>query len=388
MGRRATGTVEPRTSSIRLKFTRNGARCVEVLDLDPTPANIKAAERLMARIAGAIQAGVYRRSDFFEDEDNEGDAGDMPTTFAAYAKAWLPTASIAKSTRRAYAGAFKNTWDPAFGKVELVDLRQSHIRKAIAARKDHVTGAHLNNHLSALRECLNAAIGDKLIKDSPANGIKNLKVQRPEPDPFEVVEREQILTYMHDRYPEQIWNYYVVAFHTGLRPSEQIALEPGDVDWKKRKLRVQRSIVEQEEKSTKTSRVRYVDLSDDALAALTRQKKHTFFKGKKLFENPVTNQPWRDEHSQRVVYFVPALKALGLRHRDAYQTRHTFATTLLMGHVNPAYIAKQLGHASLAMLFQTYGRWIDDADGGAEADKLRIVLGRNGGPALNEEEAV
>lgn len=93
-----------------------------------------------------------------------------------------------------------------------------------------------------------------------------------------------------------------------------------------------------------------------------------------VFENPLTGEPWADEQRQRRAYWTPALRALGLRHRDAYQCRHTFATTLLMGGVNPAYIARQLGHASLAMVFKVYTRWLDGADKGAEAAKANAVL--------------
>lgn len=59
----------------------------------------------------------------------------------------------------------------------------------------------------------------------------------------------------------------------------------------------------------------------------------------------------------------------------AYQTRHTFATLALMAGVNPAYIARQLGHANTAMLFKHYSKWIDGADAGREKSKLNGVFG-------------
>jgi integrase len=43
---------------------------------------------------------------------------------------------------------------------------------------------------------------------------------------------------------------------------------------------------------------------------------------------------------------------LGIRQRPAYNTRHTFATVALMAGVNPAYSARQLGHAITAILFK------------------------------------
>lgn len=371
MGRRATGTVEPLRASIRLKFTVHGQRCVETLELAPTPANIKAAQRTMAEIQRAIGTGVYVREDFFE---ARSERSTQPTTFAEYAEDWLKGWVKAPSTKRTYKTAFDASWNPHFGTVRLEQLRQRHIRQAVAARSKEISAQTLNNHLSPLRECLRAAVADKLIKDSPAEGVINLPVQKSEPDPFEAAERDAVLAHIGAKYDPQIWNYFTIAFHTGLRPSEQIALVWGDVDWKKRKLTVERARVDGEEKATKTNRKRYIDLSDVAIAALTRQKAHTFMKGGAIFENPNTRRPWNDVQLQRLNYFIPTLRALGLRHRDCYQTRHTFATTLLMGGVNPAYISKQLGHASLAMLFATYGRWLEDADGGAEAQKLNAVL--------------
>jgi integrase len=142
---------------------------------------------------------------------------------------------------------------------------------------------------------------------------------------------------------------------------------------------VQRARVDWEEKGTKTNRVRDVALSESALAALGRQKAHTFMKGSDapVFSNPLTGLPWPDEQRQRRMYWTPTLRNVRLRHRDAYQTRHTFATTLLMGGVNPAWIAKQLGHANTGMLFKVYARWIDGADKGAEAAKADAILSRN-----------
>jgi len=110
---------------------------------------------------------------------------------------------------------------------------------------------------------------------------------------------------------------------------------------------------------------------------LRRQKAHSFMRGldHPVFLNPVSGTPWPDVQDQRQLYFHPALRALGIRSRDAYQTRHSYATLALMSGVSPAYIARQLGHATTAMLFQNYSRWIDGGDDGREARKLNAIFG-------------
>jgi integrase len=221
------------------------------------------------------------------------------------------------------------------------------------------------------------ALDDELIDRSPLERIKSQKHQKREPDPFDREETERILTYMHERYDEQVWNWYEFAFGTGMRPSEQIVVQWRDVDWKRQSIRVERARVRAVEKSTKTRTVRDVDLTPRMMAVLRRQKAHSFMRGldSPIFINPVTNTPWPDVQDQRKLYFHPALRALGIRSRDAYQTRHTYATTALMGGVNPAYIARQLGHKSAAMLFRHYSKWIDHADYGREAAKLNQIYG-------------
>ncbi|PTB94100.1 hypothetical protein C9974_06165 [Marinobacter sp. B9-2] len=48
-----------------------------------------------------------------------------------------------------------------------------------------------------------------------------------------------------------------------------------------------------------------------------------------------------------------------VRHRVAYQTRHTYACWSLIAHGNIAFIAKQMGHKDYSMLVKVYGRWMD-----------------------------
>ena len=44
--------------------------------------------------------------------------------------------------------------------------------------------------------------------------------------------------------------------------------------------------------------------------------------------------------------------------RVPYQTRHTFASTLLSAGENPVWVASMMGHKDWAMIIKVYGRWI------------------------------
>lgn len=108
--------------------------------------------------------------------------------------------------------------------------------------------------------------------------------------------------------------------------------------------------------------------------AFEAQRQHTQLAGAAIFHNPATGAPWPDEKQQRL-HWKRCLRKLGLRYREPYQTRHTFATLALMAGANPAWVARQLGHVKAHMLFRVYAKWIDGADKSRERDKLNAVLG-------------
>jgi integrase len=71
---------------------------------------------------------------------------------------------------------------------------------------------------------------------------------------------------------------------------------------------------------------------------------------------------------------IAAMKACGIRHRPAYNARHTYATMLLMDGVNPVFVADQLGH-SLQMLIKRYAKWIHGDKNKIEIAKLNTSQG-------------
>ncbi|KTH62576.1 integrase [Enterobacter hormaechei subsp. steigerwaltii] len=57
------------------------------------------------------------------------------------------------------------------------------------------------------------------------------------------------------------------------------------------------------------------------------------------------------------------LKRAGIRHRKAYESRHTFACWALSAGANPSFIANQMGHTNAQMVFNVYGKWMTEQNG-------------------------
>ena len=163
-------------------------------------------------------------------------------------------------------------------------------------------------------------------------------------------------------------NYFEFAFFSGLRPSELIALTWSKVDLRSDTVMVDPALTRGRVKGTKTSEVRKVELPGRARDALERQRKVSQLAGGRVFLT-VAGGDLENTDMPLDSWWKPAMKVSGIRHRDARQTRHTYATMMLMAGVTPAYAARQMGHG-IEMFLRTYSKWIDGADKGAEQRKL------------------
>ncbi|MEG0921362.1 MAG: tyrosine-type recombinase/integrase, partial [Comamonas sp.] len=341
------------------------------------------ANRLINEIRDKIRLGVFVYREYFDDSGNSTE-GDV--TLKQQMKTWLAAQNLEASTLDGYASGVKfwtnapynESGDP-LGDVPIKGLVLSQIKRAIAikaATPRGITGKTINNYVSVLKRSLDLAVKDKLIKDNPADDEEELRAEHQEepPDPFDKVEAGLIIDFAREHYPEQIYNQIDFWIHTGLRTSEMAGVRWGSVDWRKETIRIHTVNVRgREKKRTKTKKPREVKLNSKALAALQRQKSHTFLAGEHIWLDPRYGTPWNEERAFRRSYWTPSLKRLGIRYRRPYQCRHTYATMLLMAGAQPAYAARQMGH-SVQMFLKTYAIWIDDDHSDIEQKKLEAFL--------------
>lgn len=383
-GRGATYTgIEPRADSIRITFIWQGERRRETVKIKPTAANLRHCARLRETILHEIGIGSFDYAAHFPESKHvkkhglaelKAAATITPITFAELAARWIGSQShLSKGTLTGYRGSLSRWWLPEFGDLSVESIRFSKIAEAVGAI-EWTSAKSRNNALIPLRQVFDMAWADGILPNNPTARIRNQKAQQEPPDPFTHSDADNIITHLRERYNPQVANYFQFAFYAGVRPEEAIALRWGDYDQKLGVMRIQRAYTYGEEKTTKTNKVRDINLTAQAVQALTAQKQHTFMAGNHVFLNPETGRPWADQAKQRVRYWIPALKKLGIRYRPPYNCRHTYATMMLMAGCNPAYAASQMGH-SLQVFFNVYARWIQGQAHQAEQDKLRGFLG-------------
>lgn len=374
MGRQGNG-VEIREKSIRVGFSLNGKFERMTLDIPPTPGNEKYAIRMVQQIKAAIANKTFTWAEFFPDSPRALSEAGAAVMFGITADLYVQSiGQLSPATRDQYgnAAAF---WKDLFGaNTDVAALTHAILRAKIGGHP-WASPKLLNNHLIALRGIFGLLYHGVNAAANPMAGITNSKVVKKQPDPLSADERDIILADLLKRYDVRVWAYFTVAFYTGMRPEEMIALRWGDVDWVHGSIHVERvrTFRGSERDGSKTHTERDVDMTSPVIAALQKMKPFTFMKGGDIFENPVTGKSWHDERSQRDHYWAPCLVRCGIRKRRPYATRHTFATTALMADLNPNYVARQLGHTNAKMLFEKYAKWIDGADGGLQKRKLEAA---------------
>lgn len=352
--------VKVRGNCLYLDFYYQGIRQRPSLGLEDTKPNRQHAERLHSAIQHEISIGTFDFTKHFPNSKKAISANNTHNKTVSQAlDEYMRSVHrvLEKSTIKGYNSAIEFYLKPNFGHIKLSDLTASMIKSWIGSLT--ISAKRINNVLIPLRTIFSDAYAEELIDKNPMLRVKNLPVITEEPNPLTPTQIEAILKEL----PQQGKNLIQFALWTGLRTSELLALEWGDIDFKAELVRVRRAIVNKNSKQPKTkSGERDVKLFPPSLEALINQKQFTFLAGAKVFNNPNTNKPWETDAQIRRTLWIPALKKAGVEYRNPYQTRHTYASTLLSAGEPPMWVANQMGHKDWAMIRRVYGRWIPEVD--------------------------
>lgn len=152
--------------------------------------------------------------------------------------------------------------------------------------------------------------------------------------------------------------FLAVAFFTGLRTGEQLALFWSDIDFKNKKISIDKSLNLSGEITSPKNKpsIREVDLLEPVEKILKELKASEPASKKMIF----LSIPKRTQEFQKA--FKQLLKALNLKERKLYTTRHTFASLMLSQGEEAMWVSKTLGHKDLNTTYKTYSHYIPKQD--------------------------
>ena len=273
-------------------------------------------------------------------------------TLAADMRAWIvekEKRKIRRSRVRDYRSHLNNyfevapigTLDPAaIGKTALDDF----VTWLVSAAGEDGKGVSEKTAQNVIRGTLRAYRRDRSYSLTVLDALRwERYAPQREQEPFEESERNRILGWFRSKRPFEEHVSLRLRFR-GVSPSEARGFNVGDFNRTTGTILVRRSRHLGAEGATKTvARERLVLLDDDLardIATLCGLRDP----GEPLLS--VAEDTLRDN-------FMKAQKALGIRHRSLYQTKHTYATLELLGGESAVTVARNLG-ISLATLEKHY----------------------------------
>ena len=342
--------VEVFKGRVRIGFKWKGKRVYETTEFKPTAKGIKDAAQLRGEIIELIKFDQFNYGKYFPDSPRSSSGS---ATFYDLAKKYIDLVSSEKadSTVAGYRKCINNYWLPVFEQTPIKAIKVGDVRDAIASSGlSKLSSKTYNNALTPLRGIFDLALDYEFISINPCNKIKTQKWQPPLPDPLEKHEVDAMLKHIK---PE--WTpYFQVAFGTGCRPSELLALIWSDVDFLSNLIKIERAYVNHKTKPTKTYKARMVEINSMSLEGLQKQKESTFLAGGLVFT--ISGKQIVSEKPPLLIWNA-ALKKSGIRHRVAYATRDTFISHALSDGANINQVAQQCGN-SPAVIMKHYGKWI------------------------------
>lgn len=402
-------SIRSRRGKLFVDFRYMNMRCRETTNLTDTPANRKKLAKIIEKMEAEITLGIFDYATYFPKSERAQEMNALADraeacisrnpTFRQFSEIWYEEKKI--EWRPSYRQKIKIILDkyllPEFGgkavhaikKPDLLTFRSSLAK--VRYGKDgqsSLSVARINQIMILLRMILEEA-SDRHEFEMPYKNIKNLKQARPDVSPFTLDEVWLILKHVRADYKP----YYTVRFFTGMRTSEIDGLKWDCINFDRREISIRGALVNGEMGPTKTlGSQRDIAMSQLVYDALLEQKARTFGKSEFVFCNSQGN-PMEYRNVNRRVW-KPTLALLGLKHRRAYQTRHTAATLWLAAGENPEWIARQMGHSSTEMLFRVYSRYVPDItrqDGSAMdnlllASKEKLTSASNSSNAQTNKE--
>jgi len=344
-------------------------------------ANKKQAEAFAERLAARLKWAEVNGEPVALAQPEQA----MPTV-KAYLTDWLSTYAkvhCKPSTYRGYTRAIEKHLIPAFGERPLHLLRREDVKRLIAklaeAKKARGT---IVNCLVPLKAAYNQAKEDGLVTMNPVERLGRLlkasRDRREHIQPLSAEELEALLKTAQERFPF-LYPLLLCAARTGLRMGELIGLQWGDVDFRGTFIEIRRGVVLREVTTTKTHKIRRVDMSPVLLETLQRLKEvrqlEAMNEGRELvlwvFLSP-EGQRWDDRNLRRAFY--RCLEAAEIREVRFHDLRHTYASLMAQAGAPPKYVQEQLGHSSIQVTMDIYSHlfpggnreWVAKLDGQTE----------------------
>lgn len=333
-----------------IDFCYQSKRYRRSLDLDATKENIKLAKtKLIPELSYKLSTGV-----FFENKQK-------PLTVDEMAKISFEMHKNERRdfTHKSHINIYNNHIKKAFGAKVIKDIKPSELTIWQAKLLDCLAPKTVKNIRTIFNTILDDALKDEIIAKNPFSLIKSPKqYDVKDKNPFSIDEIFSIL----ENANESMRAFFAIGFFTGMRTGEIIGLKLSDINLDERIIKIQRSRRQGIEDLPKTKNsIRDVEIIDVLMPHILKHLENTHDNQVYLFET-YANKPFNTVAKIAVWYWKPLLEKLGIKYRNLYQMRHTFASMMISNGEDILWVSNMLGHKDSSMTLEKYARYVKRSD--------------------------
>jgi integrase len=292
-------------------------------------------------------------------------------SFRDYVEAeWLPHKHLETTTRAAYLHYLSKHFYPFFGSRSLNRISPSLIQDWVAkALADGLSPRSIQKYHVLLSSIFGRAVKDRVLVHNPCDHTELPKVITRRARTLTPAEYERLLAAL----PEQHRLMVATLIEGGLRWGELVALKPRHIDFLRRTLTIEETIVEVSKKDSPTG-YRYLvkpyPKDNEPRTFGVRQawldqiaahiEANTIARHDLLFPTKVGTPISRNTFRTRI--WLPAVKASGINFNvRVHDLRHAHASWLLAGGADLKSVMDRMGHAQIQTT-QKYLHTLPDTD--------------------------
>lgn len=310
-------------------------------------------------------------------------------TLSQWFNTWLTVykyETIRPNTKRIYVQVFEKHIEPVLGNMKINNIKQLDIKRLINDLDKAGYKYETKNRIRILFiDMFDKAMIDDFVWKNPARGIKLIREQEVE---RRVLSKNEQLIFFETSRGMFYDNLFTVGINTGMRQGEICALTVQDLDFKKKRIHVCKTLLYQKLENDKQKEFhsgppktaasdRYIPMTRECEISLKKQiLQHNIIMGKLTakpmegFENLLFTTSYGTPLNDEVVgtAIKKVIKEINMIRDDAdpFETfsfhcfRHTFATRCFEAGMQPKTVQALLGHANLKMTMDLYTHVSDE----------------------------
>jgi len=326
------------------------------------------AKKMLAEFIAEINRGEY--------------VAPSKENFSSFVEVWRKdaTRNLAPKTVEMYNYILDYRVLPAFSHLKLEDISHVMINDYIESiDKEGLSTSTQQKHLNLLSNIFKLAVKSELVRFNPVDKADKISVRYAKTDVYNDDELKEVLSLLNQEDNKQMALLVKLAFKTGMRKGEILALEWKDLDFSTNTIHIRHSLSYTKEngyqlKQPKTKNsVRNIGVSSNLMKEL---KKHVQIKrsnrmeagelwegGSYVFSTSLGNPIHQNVPSKWWSRFIDRMnreRSHPLKKIRFHDMRHQFATGLISKGGNINKISKYLGHSSISTSMDIYGHLLKE----------------------------